>query len=369
MGFDKRWAALTSGNYNDPLSWAPTSVRNSRWNWTASGSGTGEFYLRTAAGTNPAFAAAPAAVQIAGADATPGTVGTLAEGEWAFADNDTLGYSTLYVRLPGDVNPNMLATDQVAFRAVPQAGDNVRIPPGTASITAGLDQSAVALGDFIVEEGYQGDLGGDLAGYLRIDADRLEFRASAGTAFIDVGSAGVDCQVFRTGAPAASGERGLYLVGTIGVLNVVGGSVGVAVRHGEVATVTTVRLIDVKASLWIGAGCALTNWEQHDGNGRLRAGGTVANVLIYEGALLTEETVAITTLTQHGGEVTANATGTIAAYHLRGGTLDLRQSGAARAITSLHKYRGEWELLRNKEAVNIAAEVAEHSYVESGSAA
>ena len=74
--------------------------------WNVSASGTNEYYLSTAA------AADPTAVMLAlGAYIDPdwieeddaayalGTVGSLLVSEFAFGDNDTLGYSTIYIRL------------------------------------------------------------------------------------------------------------------------------------------------------------------------------------------------------------------------------------------------------------------------------
>lgn len=369
MAFSKRWISTSDGDYADVANWAPTSVRNAAFAWTASGSGTNEYYLRTAANANPGFAAAPTSVQINGVDATVGTAGSLAAGRYAYGDNDTLGYSTIYVRLSDGTDPDTKATDYITFKQTPRTGDDVRIPSGTASINENLDQSAVAIGDFIVEEGYEGDIGSATLGYLRIDPDRFEFAASSGTAYIDVGSsASLDCQINNTGTPA-TGERGLYLLGTsIDVLNVVGGYVGVAVRQGEVSTVATARLIDTKASLWIGEGCSLTTYQQQNGSGKLRTGGTITTVLLYAGTLQTEETVAITTLNHKGGRVVANSTGTIGTYNLYAGTLDLQKSGAARAITTLNKYRGQWQILRNKEAVTVTTESAQDTYTENATA-
>jgi hypothetical protein len=369
MGFSKRWASTSDGDYADVANWAATSVRNAAFAWTASGSGTNEYYLRTAAGANPGFAAQPTTVQINGTNATEGTVGSLTAGQFDYADNDTLGYSTLYVRLSDGTDPDTKATDYITFKQTPRAGDDVRIPAGTASINENLDQASVAIGDFIVEEGYEGDIGSDSLGYLRIDPDRFEFSATGGTSYIDVGSAAsLNCQIYSTGGPSI-GERGLYLLGTsIGVLNVVGGSVGVAVRQGEVSTVTTARLIDAQASLWIGEGCSLTTYQQQDGEGKIRTGGTVTTVLMYSGELTTEETVAITTVNQKGGRITANATGTVTTWNLYAGTLDLQKSGATRTISTLNKYRGTWQLLRNKEAVTITTETPQDTYVETTSA-
>ena len=88
------------------------SIRNSRWNWTLSGSGTNEYYLRTSGSANPDLPE-PTAVNENAVAMTPGTVGSLAAGEWDYGDNDTLGYSTIYVRLSDSTDPDGKATDYV----------------------------------------------------------------------------------------------------------------------------------------------------------------------------------------------------------------------------------------------------------------
>lgn len=59
--------------------------------WTASGSGTNEYYY--------AFdIPEPTNVLYNGSSATGGTIGSLADHQWGWGDNDSLGYNTLYVR-------------------------------------------------------------------------------------------------------------------------------------------------------------------------------------------------------------------------------------------------------------------------------
>jgi len=64
---------------------------------TGSGSGNGEYYLEAAAGGNPSITE-PKQVFIDGVRMTLGTAGSLGDHEWDWGDNDSLGYSTLYVR-------------------------------------------------------------------------------------------------------------------------------------------------------------------------------------------------------------------------------------------------------------------------------
>lgn len=81
------------------------SVRNATYQWTASGSGTGEYYLELTGGGDPGITE-PTAVNIDGTTGVEGTLGSLATEEWKWGDNDTLGYDTLYVRLSDDSDPD-----------------------------------------------------------------------------------------------------------------------------------------------------------------------------------------------------------------------------------------------------------------------
>lgn len=366
--YNGRGTGAVEGAYGDARNWDLISLRRPEFAWTASGSGTNEYYLRTAGGANPGFVASPpttSGVYINGAAATKGTLGSLAAGNWGYGDNDTLGYSTVYVDLAAD--PDSFAADYVQFRQIPQATEHVRIPSSAASITSDLDQSAVAIGDFIREEGHESEIGLDATvllppTYLRIDPDRFE-HAGNGKAWIDLGTAAISPQIYGTAAPVA-GERGLYLRGTaIAILNVMGGSVGLAVLGGELSTATTIRVLGDSTSLWIGNGVTLTTLHKYAGATLLRCGATT--VLLYGGELTTEENAAVTTVTMYGGEYFYKSTGNITTCNIRGGTLDLLKSGAARTIGTLNKYRGSSTVRGNKEAVTITTETKQETFNES----
>jgi hypothetical protein len=79
---------------------------SSGYQWTASGSGTNEYYLEASGGGDPGIAQ-PTAIYGA-VTYTSGTAGSLDPYEWAWADNDTLGYSTVYIRTGIDVPENAL---------------------------------------------------------------------------------------------------------------------------------------------------------------------------------------------------------------------------------------------------------------------
>lgn len=356
----------TAASWAVATSWKPVSLRNAAYAWTASGSGTNEYYLRTAAAADPDIGGQPGNIYINGSNATEGTAGSLTAGQWDYADNDTLGYSTVYVRLSGGGDPDAQAVDHVQLYQVPVAAQHVRFAVDSASPTAGLDQSSVALGDFIVEEGCQATFGSSTLGYLYIDPNRFEF-AGNGAARIDLTTAAIPLQIYRT-AGVQIGERGLYLRGSaLTVVNIMGGSVGIAALPGETSTATTVRVMggaSEPADLWLGNGLTLTNFHQYAGEARVRC--NVTTSILYDGKLTVEENAALTTITQHAGEFVYQSSGNITTHHLYGGTLDEQKSGATRTISTLNKYRGSWQILRNKESVTHTTETPQDSYTESG---
>lgn len=367
MVFTKTFGT-TSGSYSDETLWLPINIRSSAFSWTLSGSGTSEYYVRTAANGNPGFQASPPTsngVFINGSAATKATLGSLASGQWGYGDNDTLGYSTVYVRIGSD--PDSQVDNYVYFKQMPKATENVRFAADSASINSatGLDQSGVAINDFIVEKGYAGTLGSASLGYLLIDPDRFEFNGQS-EAWIDLKTAAIPARVFGT-APASPGSRGLYLKGTgITVLDVMGGSVGFASRPGEVSTATTIRLLGDTSDMWVGNGVTLTNLHQYAGTIRLRC--AVTTVIQYGGNHFTEENGAMTTVTQKAGTYTWQSSGNITTFNIYGGTFDMQKSGASRTLSTLNKYAGGYKILRNKEAVTITTETPQDTYAESISA-
>lgn len=363
MPFTKTFGT-SDGSYADSTSWRLISLRNAGFSWTVSGSGTNEYYVRTAANANPGFQATPpttSGVYINGSAATKGTLGALTAGQWGYGDNDTLGYSTVYVRLSDGTDPDSKDYDFVSFRQIPQATEHVRFAADSGSVTAGYSQAGIAIGDFIVEEGYAGTIGSASLGYLFIDPDRFEFNGAA-ECWLDIGSAAISPQIYGTGG-AASGERGLYLRGSaIATLNIMGGQVGVASRPGETTTITTLRMLGDATSLWLGNGVTLTTLHQYGGEAVVKCGATT--VILYGGRMTTQENGAFTTVTMHDGEYIYQSSGNITTFNLYGGTLDLQKSGAARTISTLNKYRGSSQVLHNKEAVTITTESRQETYTE-----
>ena len=147
--------------------------------------------------------------------------------------------------------------------SVPTAGDNVFFTSEyTGHVTTNLDRTSDGvLGTVIVEDGYTGKIG-TKAGYLQIKCGGLTFDGS-GLCFIDVNTSVIDISVAGTGR-AATGQQGLYLKGSaIDELNVTGGTVGIAARAGETATVATINVNG--GTVNAGAGATLTTLTGYSG--------------------------------------------------------------------------------------------------------
>jgi hypothetical protein len=221
---------------------------------------------------------------------------------------------------------------------VPVATDHVRLPAGGGSISSGLNQSAVAIGDFIIEAGYAGLIGTSAAN-LQMDPDRFIFEGQ-GLAYIDIGAAAIDLLIRGT-ASASEGYRGLYLKGTaIDELAIESGSVGLAFRHGEASQATTIRLLTAQADLIAGAGCTLTSatLQMLAGIAKIRA--SLGTMNLYGGNLETQESMVLTAGNVYGGTFIPNSTGNITTLILNGGTTDFNQLGLARTVPTLKHNRG-----------------------------
>lgn len=141
-------------------------VGNSTYQWTLSGSGTGEYYLEASGGGQPSITNEPPDVLIGGSAAPTGTAGSLAAGEWDWADNDTLGFSTIYVRLSGDIDPDTASSGFVQA-SYPDSGVSKDDSTGQITFSTAPGQDAVisAQCEFDVP--------------VRFDTDELDIQAEA----------------------------------------------------------------------------------------------------------------------------------------------------------------------------------------------
>ena len=110
------FSVATSGTSGVPITYGAKSgetpvltgqydLTSATYKWTASGSGTNEYYCEIAAGGDPNLADSHllrmddvVLVESNGDSSTAPALGSLSDHEWGYGDNDTLGYDTYYVR-------------------------------------------------------------------------------------------------------------------------------------------------------------------------------------------------------------------------------------------------------------------------------
>lgn len=213
---------------------------------------------------------------------------------------------------------------------VPVNGDDVRLSSEhTQAVTAGLNQSAVTLGDLIVEEGYDGKIGTNTSP-LQIGLADFEYSGTGDSAFFDFAASTVDPVIHNTGSSTA-GKVGLHIKGTaMGTVVVMAGKVGLGSLHGTAATVTNLRVTG--GTVEVGAGSTLTNIYSFGGSIVTRTNVTDCNV--NGGSVTAREQAAITTLDLDDGSVNFSSEATWTTVNVNGGTLSIG-AGSAKTITNL----------------------------------
>lgn len=180
------------------------------------------------------------------------------------------------------------------------------------------------------------------------------FLAGGGTrgAYIDLGAAAIQAQIFNTPLAQAAGLHGLYLKGSaLTTLNLVRGQVALAGLFGETSAVTTARVMGSSSRLWLGSGVTITTLEVFGGEVIVHC--AVTNLIVWGGRVTTFGSGTITTADLYGGDAILNSTGTVSTLNLRGGNADTLQSGAARTITNVNLYDRGSRFLVNKNAVTL----------------
>jgi len=114
------------------------------YRWIASSHGTNEYYCELIAGGDPSLAEATA-VYINSSQAIKGVLGMLAAGEWGYGDNDTLGFSTIYVRLSDGTDPDTKAPNYVVHNGGVLDGDYIYIITTTRSVGGHTDESGPSI--------------------------------------------------------------------------------------------------------------------------------------------------------------------------------------------------------------------------------
>jgi hypothetical protein len=245
--------------------------------------------------------------------------------------------------------------------AVPASTDTVIVSGDKPDILYGLAQSAVTLASLTVGASYSGAIGlpdRNLSGggyneyrptYLAISATAVSigggFGQGSGRIKLDTGTAVTTVNVQATGAPAEPGVEAFLWKGsnTANVLNVVSGSVGVAVLPAEVAEVVTLRIGGgtdaARPQVRLGTGVTLTNVTMEGGDVLTGSGaGTITKI---DGVLTVTDTAAVTTLHNDGGTLYWQSSGTITTLNTgNDGVSDFSRDLRPRTVTNSNLHAG-----------------------------
>jgi hypothetical protein len=245
--------------------------------------------------------------------------------------------------------------------SVPVTGDAVYLTRSSADVLYGLAQSAVTLASLAIDSTYTGNVGLPRvnangyyeyrATYLAVGVTALTVGGGSGSGSgrikLDLGSVQTTANVQTTGSPAENGLPAVILKGThaSNALNVLQGSVGVAVEPGDVSTVATVQIgyqnsQTTDVVLTLGAGCTLTTIKQNGGTITVQSAVTTWTVT-GGGSGTVLGTGAVTTLDIENGAVNYQGTGTITTATVGpSGSLTFSQDPRSRTITNLTLYAG-----------------------------
>lgn len=251
-------------------------------------------------------------------------VATTTEANGDVADMQTLSQSTTTANSgPSDWNNAM----NWSGGAVPVDTDSVYFDGAVCNVDVkyGLNQTGIQLAAMYFRNGWSGDLGlpernTDGTEYdeyrltsLTADITTIDCHSNSGRIKINGQAVQTAAAIHATGNSSESEVPAFQWFGThaSNTFTINGGSVGIAVRATQAATVLTLR--------------------QSGGVCVCGAGSTLTTVLKTAGTLTIE--VATTAITNDAGDVTINGTGAHAAITNSGGTIKYNSSGTITAYT------------------------------------
>jgi trimeric autotransporter adhesin len=233
----------------------------------------------------------------------------------------------------------------------PSDDDDVIVDNSAVSILYGLDTSANRFGSLTVGAGFTGTIGlpeRNDAGYQEYRPTRLKIDGPTGVVSIEGQGSGrvklfvtidpATVNVYSAGSPADANLPAVLISGDVAanVVNVVGGSVGLAALPGSVLAVATLRVgggENSNAQVTGGAGLALTTLNLDGGTVNLAAGLTTLNQVA--GTLTVTGSAAATTLNVDGGTVFWQSAGTITTVRVgNDGVMDFARDLRPRTVTN-----------------------------------
>lgn len=252
---------------------------------------------------------------------------------------------------------------------VPIAGDDVYFKEGAENVDTNLNQSAILLDSFHVEQGYTGLLGLQET-FLQIKSPLLYIGANptrtningSQRINIDVGSA-TACDIFVDGSATSAVDTAktpirLLAANSSSQIFQTDGVVAVA---DDPASSSSLALVDSSGgTITLGEGVTLVKLVAR-GSATVLVQDDVTTVEIFDGTITVKLVAAITTLNSEGGTVIFDSSGTIATANIVSGILDYTNGTVPRALTTLN-FGGDGAEIRYDSSlvtigtVNIAAD-------------
>lgn len=158
---------------------------------------------------------------------------------------------------------------------------------------------------------------------------------------LNLDSAQTTATIYNAGTPVESGLPSLLLKGThaSNVVNIFGGSVGIAHYGGETAVVATLRVEGNSTVVRCGSGTTLTTINQGGGELELNSAATTINktggTLNYQGS------GAVTTINDDGGTTNYMSSGTVTTLNVGGAaTVDFSKDIRTRTVSACDVFAG-----------------------------
>lgn len=339
----------SDGDWANDANWE-INIRNASYQWTASGSGTNEYYLEASGGGDPSLSE-PDNVAEDGTNLASGTAGSLAASEWDWADNDTLGFSTVYVRLSDGADPDTKVNGFVTASRAPVASDDVYIESSSRDIATNIGQSGIALTTLNVAQNFVGTIGTSNR-YLEIGASTVHIGYTLGSTVTPAGSTRLNLNLGSTtnatvrvdNSASSSSDEGfepirLLMDNSSNSIFVRRGRVSIGAGAGETVTVDEVNIgndlgeSQVSVGYRGGASNATVTTLEVDG-GTVTAYANITTADVRGGMVTFDGGQSISTVEVRSGTAILNGSGTVSTLNMRGGTTDFTQSNEARTVTT-----------------------------------
>ena len=226
---------------------------------------------------------------------------------------------------------------------VPIATDDVFFKNSDEAVTAGLNQSAVALTSITFEASYTAAVGTETT-FLQVAATTATINNNVGPG-TPQGSSRLNLDFGTTTAVAIEVQKGsltaldtnrspirLLANNASTTIHVKGGQVSIMSDPDETGTISSLDVLG--GEVIVGAGVTVTTINVNGGSLSLNSGVTTLN--IQAGTVTTEGSGAITTVNITGGTLHSNSTGTTTTVNVDDGRINFLGSQLARTVTNMN---------------------------------